>query len=228
MKLLTVHPVIVFASKEEVHEDELIFTHLETGIGRVNSALSLQRYLSSFDFGRIIRNIPLIINVGTCGSSIKLDEGTLVAPSRVINSDFSGDLFEAQSISFNMSILSLLNKEISQFIPDELHIHDFSKDKDAQKASTIYSADVFVNKQNFKADKYNNIIKEAGFFDMEDAALAKVCTNFKVPFMSIKVVSDFADIAFDGWEERANSLRDKLTAAANSYAQLISCYFEDF
>ena len=228
MKLIKVRPLIVFASKEEVREDKLVFNHLETGIGRVNSALSLQRYLSSFDFGRFVRNIPLVVNVGTCGSSLKLDVGTLVAPSRIINLDFSGDLFEEQDILFNPFILGALNKEISQFIPEELRICNFSEYKEHSKVSTIYSSDLFVNKQNFKLDIYNRITKEAGFFDMESASLAKVCTDFKVPFMSIKAVSDFADIFCDNWEERANFLRDKLTAVANTYSQLISSYFEDF
>ena len=225
MRLLQLQPVIFFASREEANQCDLEFDSVETGIGRVNASLKTHQYLSNYSFGRVAKKVPLIINVGTCGSAIQIPEGSLVMPSDAISFDFSGKSFERTKIGTNDQTLSFFKRDITSFVDEDLHTFDATS---IGKPNTLFTSDVFVNKDNFRAKTLARINRTASFYDMEASAIAKVCEQFHVPFISIKIISDFGDIDCDGWEERANKLKDKLTRAANSYATLIQCYFNDF
>ena len=151
---------------------------LYTGVGKVNATLKLTR-----KFGKFGSYIPydLVINYGTAGSR-KIKKKQLVDCTKFVQRDMdvTGLGFMRGQTPFEDKIPIILDFDHVEFNPI------------GRKAS-CGSGDNFVED---KTNYYGEVV------DMEAYALAKVCYNYDVPFISFKYITDGADEqAHEDWEK---------------------------
>lgn len=154
--------------------------YLYTGIGKVNSAIALMKYLSQSKCNELV-----VINIGTCGSSI-YNVGEIISVLGCCE-------YGSQFISQNLDLL-----DISTEVP-------FCKKKDY-----ILSSDFFVTSQIIESNDFCDFKSKYHNFDMELAALAKVCKVYDLPLASFKVISDNLMSTVSEWEEVLKDLSPKL------------------
>ena len=124
-----------------------------------------------------------MINYGTAGSR-KYKKGELIDCTRFIQRDMdvTGLGFQKGETPFEKEP-SIVIESKSKFNPIGIN-------------ATCGTGDNFVED---RTNYYGEVV------DMEAYALAKVCHNFDVPFISFKYISDGADInANDDWEENVS------------------------
>ena len=149
---------------------------LYTGVGKVNATLKLTQ-----KFGKFGSHIPydLVINYGTAGSQHwKYNKGDLVDCTRFVQRDMdvSGLGFKLGQTPFEEDIPIILQSD-SEFNP-------------IGKKALCGSGDSFVQDKTM-----------GDVVDMEAYALAKVCYNYGIPFISFKYITDGADEqAHEDWE----------------------------
>lgn len=169
----------------------------ESGIGKVNAAISAQRLIDIF-------NVGYLINSGVAGCLTKeLSTCDAVIGKELTYHDFTP-----------LDILDRNSPYTSRFKADEKLIMIAEKACDELIAGgekfkyitgNIVSGDCFVNDGN----KAKSLREEFGAFctEMEGAAIAHVAVVNKVPFAVIRTASDFADenadISFDELEKTA-------------------------
>ena len=151
---------------------------LYTGVGKVNATLKLTR-----KFGKFGSYIPydLVINYGTAGSR-KIKKKQLVDCTKFVQRDMdvTGLGFMRGQTPFEYKIPIILDFDHVEFNPI------------GRKAS-CGSGDNFVED---KTNYYGEVV------DMEAYALAKVCYNYDVPFISFKYITDGADEqSHEDWEK---------------------------
>ena len=176
---MKVNPLYVVALKEEVNTEFIDkFDVLITGVGKVNAAYELTRYLAENK-----KMYNLVINFGTAGSNY-LDPGTFVDCTRFYEKDM-----DCLPLGFE-PFQTPFEKEI---------IIDFSLESifnPLNKNLSCYTGDKFVTED----------LDYQGIFDMEAYALAKVCKSFQLPFISFKYISDGANSdSSDDWTENISS-----------------------
>ena len=156
---------------------------LFTGVGKVNAAHILTRYLMSHP------EIKTVINYGTCGGVHGVKKGQIVKVSKFIQGDmYCGDLTDGPGITYgdDVAISGAIN-----FGTDDA----ICRTQD-QFVDDISSLDML---QHLLDGNRFNIV------DMEAYALAKVCAYMDKDFICYKYVSDDADDdASDEWEENVS------------------------
>ena len=171
--------LIVCALEQETQEelndwepfaDDPVWDILYTGVGKVNATLKLTQRLQ---INRTLPPMPkLVINYGTAGSqSRRYSKGDLVDCTRFVQRDMdvTGLGFKLGQTPFEEDIPIILQSE-SEFNP-------------IGKNALCGSGDSFVDGDV----EFGNIV------DMEAYALAKVCRNYDVPFISFKYITDNAN-----------------------------------
>ena len=160
--------LICAAMKEEVKE---ILKHphkdvdvLLTGIGKVNAAAQLAKYLSK-------HQVKAIYNLGFAGASSHFNVSDVIVIEKALYHDFDLTLFgyqKGQVPGFEPS-----------FVSDPSLFTNITSWKNI-KSSTLYTGDYFMTET-----------KEIPFVvDMEGAALYQTAKIFNIPIISVKVVSD--------------------------------------
>ena len=152
---------LVAALNEEVHESLSQYKPLITGIGSVNAALSLERYLSCLSPSE--RSDLVILNIGTAGSFKR--------EFRYVN---ICDRFYSAPI--------LINTETNISENDSFVFGDYG--------SSIITVPFVVPGKTFMNSIGWSMLNDFDFFDMESYALAAVCNYYKVGFFAMKVTSD--------------------------------------
>ncbi len=89
------------------------------------------------------------------------------------------------------SIASLLDKGVNMVIGDK-NAWDFGITKPALVSGDIASGDQFVNDE-VKRQSIINELPDIQCVEMEGAAVAQACFEFKIPFSVIRIISDTAD-----------------------------------
>lgn len=151
---------------------------LYTGVGKVNATLKLTQ-----KFGKFGSHIPydLVINYGTAGSQVqKYVKGDLVDCTQFVQRDMdvSGLGFKPGQTPFEEDVPTILHSN-SAFNP----IRDYA---------VCGTGDSFVQEKT--------VVDVQSIVDMEAYALAKVCSHYKVPFISFKYITDDANVtAGDDW-----------------------------
>lgn len=185
----TANTLVVMALENESHglfEDHNIPV-LYTGVGKINAAYHLTKALANH---RLSENkIELVLNLGTAGSR-KFSRGSLVLCTKFFQHDI------------NLSALGFKRGETpyETTIPMILeHNH-------------MLKRDIFIGTcgtgDSFAAP---DIKVECDVADMEAYALAKVCWLEKVPFMSIKYITNGPDgKAGSDWESALEDGAKKL------------------
>lgn len=160
--------LICAAMHEEVSE---ILKHphpgvdvLITGIGKVNAAAQLSKYLAT-------HQVKSIYNLGFAGASSHFQVSDVIAIEKAIYHDFDLSLFgyeKGQVPGFKPFFLS-----------DPMMLNNIFQWHNV-KVSTLYTGDYFMTETK----------KTPFVVDMEGAALYQTAKMFNIPIISIKVISD--------------------------------------
>ena len=181
------HYLFVAALKEEIDFSFLNglknVSNLYTGVGKTNSAINLLRHL--YEDNNIDLNSIHIINVGTCGSS-KYNIGDIISVTKC--QEFGADFV---STSFKLDKIFIMS-------PVEYY------------KGSVLSSDFFISADIIQGSIFNNIANEYNCFDMEVAALARVCNNIGIKFSSFKIVSDRLNSGISDWQKVLSSLSPQL------------------
>lgn len=165
--------VFVFAMQDErasvtTYHDEVItegdFYYLKTGIGKVNAASSLTKFLEKY-------HVDQIINIGLAGSVSNHEVLDVVIIKEAYFHDVDATLFGYPK--YQVPGMPLAYESDPQLL-------ETCKKITFQSIDTLFTGDQFITeKMTFE-----------GVVDMEGAALYQVAYLYKKPIVSIKVISD--------------------------------------
>lgn len=148
---------------DEVVSDGNVY-YLKTGIGKVNAASSLTKFLENHD-------IDQIINIGLAGSVSNHDVMDIVIIKQAYFHDVDATLFGYPK--YQVPGMPLSYESDSKLL-------EICKKASFQSMDTLYTGDQFITQK----------MPFEGVVDMEGAALYQVAYLYHKPIVSIKVVSD--------------------------------------
>ncbi len=147
--------------KEKNPNHDLIIT----GIGKVNAAATLSAYLST-------HHVDGIVNLGFAGATQPYQIGDLVIIDKASYHDFDLTMFGYEKGQVpGMPSQFHSDHQLIQFLSSRIH---------STKTGHLFTGDVFMTE----------IKPESFIVDMEGAALYHVAHIFKIPIISVKVISD--------------------------------------
>lgn len=149
--------------QDEVISDGNVY-YLKTGIGKVNAASSLTRFLENHD-------IDQIINIGLAGSVSNHDVLDVVIMKQAYFHDVDATLFGYPK--YQVPGMPITYESDSLLL-------ETCKKITFQSMDTLYTGDQFITQK----------MPFEGVVDMEGAALYQVAYLYHKPIVSIKVVSD--------------------------------------
>ena len=177
--------IIVSALEVETQGQLEDYRVLHTGVGKVNAAKELTKVLQKAHLYYLPPMPKLVINYGTAGSK-NLSIGELVDCTKFIQRDM------------NITQLGFYEGQTPFESPNTMIVLSTSKFNPTDKRIVCGSGDSFVD----------DIKKESPYvqvFDMEAYALAKVCRDYDVPFISFKYITDNVDEhSAKDWEENCS------------------------
>lgn len=197
----------------------------ESGIGKVNAALSAQRLIDIF-------KVEYLVNSGVAGCLTKeLSTCDAVIAKELVYHDFTPlDILDRNSPYTSRFKADEKLIDIAKSACDEL-ISDGEKFK--YIVGNIVSGDCFVN----DGEKARSLRENFGAYctEMEGAAIAHTAIVNKIPFAVIRTASDFADenadISFDALEKiaakRASFIVSKMLGAIPGKAEIVKAGAED-
>ena len=168
--------LIVCALEVETQGQLEDYDVLYTGVGKVNATYKLTTH-----FGKYGSYIPydLVINYGTAGSR-KIKKKTLVDCTKFVQRDM------------DVTGLGFMRGETPFEKEPPLMLETKSDFNPIGRNATCGTGDCFVED---KSQYYGEVV------DMEAYALANVCYNYDIPFISFKYITDGADEqAHEDWE----------------------------
>ena len=153
---------------------------LYTGVGKVNATYALTKRLSWEGSINYESRKTLVVNYGTAGSR-KIKKGQLVDCTKFIQRDM------------DVTGLGFMRGETPFEKEPPLMLESKSDFNPIGRNATCGTGDCFVED---KSQYYGEVV------DMEAYALAKVCHNYEIPFISFKYITDGADEqAHEDWEK---------------------------
>lgn len=172
------HYLFVAALKEEIDfsflEKVENVSFLYTGVGKTNSAINLLKYL--YENKDIDLKKLHVVNVGTCGSS-KYEIGDVISVTccQEFGSGFVSTCYELNDLSPTIPLACFRD--------------------------SVLSGDFFISTKTLNENTFADFTVEYKCFDMELAALARVCKVMNVKISSFKIVSDTLKSDISDWEE---------------------------
>ncbi|MDO5015042.1 MAG: 5'-methylthioadenosine/S-adenosylhomocysteine nucleosidase [Clostridia bacterium] len=155
----------------EIDEKEIFILQCE--IGKVRASAATVYLLNKF-------NVDIIINTGLAGSPLsKIKRGAVCAGSKYVEADF-----DLTALNYKLGEKS----DKTYFNLADKNLLKIAKEKCNLPIGIFASGDFFLNdekKAEFLSREFNLSV-----FDMESAAVADVCKIFKIPFISIRKISD--------------------------------------
>lgn len=147
--------------QDSIYKNDLIIT----GIGKTNAAMKLTEYLSQHD-------VDYIVNIGFAGGNIAYEVNDVVIVNHASYHDFDLRLFgykkgQVPGYPEIFSSNSYLLDKINNALPHA-------------KMGHLYTGDYFMTDR----------VDEPAVFDMEGTSLYQVAWHFKVPIISVKLISD--------------------------------------
>ncbi|MBQ7288393.1 MAG: 5'-methylthioadenosine/S-adenosylhomocysteine nucleosidase [Clostridia bacterium] len=166
-------PAVRYILSGEERKMEIIAVYC--GIGKVNAA-TLSTYLCA------VENVNLMVNCGLSGGLSGVCVGEIVVGTGFVEHDF-----DLTAIGYAPGEKP---GQVSFYEPDVRLTKDFQT-KYPCKAGVMVSGDSFVSDSR----KAETLVRRWNAFccDMETAAIASVCHDFSVPYISIRRISDGAD-----------------------------------
>ena len=171
--------LIVSALEAETRGELDGYRLIHTGVGKVNATIELTKVLQKAHLNYLPPMPKLVVNYGTAGSR-KIKKKTLVDCTKFIQRDMdvTGLGFQRGETPFE--------SELPVVLETQSPINPIGRN------ATCGTGDCFVED---KSQYYGEVV------DMEAYALAKVCLQYDVPFISFKYITDGADdTAHDDWE----------------------------
>jgi len=177
---------------------------LQSGIGKVNAAMATTILIERFQ-------PTVVINTGSAGGFDKeLQVGDIVISREVVHHDvdvtgFNYEVGQVPGMPVTYQAATPLVKQVQQIL-DNNHVHS--------KIGLIGTGDIFMN----NPERIHSVLKQFPNMlaaEMEGAAIAQVCHQYKVPFVIIRALSDIAGV------ESSISFNEFLTVAAKNAAHLI-------
>ncbi len=167
------------------------------GIGKVNAAVAATMLLQE--------GVDIVVNFGLSGGIDGVNRGETIIASRFLEHDF------------NLTALGYAvgEKPGQQYIydADERLVKHFSEMYKGIKTGTVVTGDSFVSDP-----KVRDMLKDtfgAIACDMETAAIAYCCHAMKVPFVSLRRISD------DAGESATDDYRDMNNLVDSSLMQIV-------
>ena len=157
-------PLIVCALEAETQDQLKEYDVLYTGVGKVNATIRLMERLGGIFLSREGALLPsVVINYGTAGSR-KIKKKTLVDCTKFIQRDM------------DVTGLGFMRGETPFEKEPPLMLESKSDFNPIGRNATCGTGDCFVED---KSQYYGEVV------DMEAYALAKVCHNYDIPFISV-------------------------------------------
>lgn len=174
--------------------------HVESGIGEVSAALAVSTLFFEY-------NINIVYNFGLCGSLSKnLSVSDICLVDKIVPFQFSLNSADKKRQG------KLPNKD-TPYIDTSILFPEYLKTSIHMPRVCIASGDVFVADPLLK----NNILQafNCDICDMESYGIFMACSQFKIPCVIIKCVSDSAD-------EKANDDFDnKISNSVTEYVDIL-------
>lgn len=146
----------------------------QTGIGKINSSMSMTDILTSYS------EVDVVVNFGSCGN---------------LKNHKVGEVIEVGEVYNNIDVRPFAEYGCT---PESSHCELKLSDSGIKCFTTDQ---IYDNTRTDYAQKYLDMIDKCDIVDMECYSLAYVCKKYGVDFKSYKWVSDDGDI--DKWEENA-------------------------
>ena len=177
--------LIVSALKQETNGQLKGYRVLHTGVGKVNATMELTKVLQKAHLHYLPPMPKLVINYGTAGSR-DLPIGELVDCTKFVQRDM------------NITQLGFYAGQTPFESPNNMHVLSTSKFNPIKKRIVCGTGDSFVDDLK-KQSLYVRV------FDMEAYALAKVCRDYDIPFISFKYITDNVNQhSAKDWEENCS------------------------
>ena len=177
--------LIVSALEVETQGQLEDYRVLHTGVGKVNATLELTKVLQKAYLYYLPPMPKLVINYGTAGSR-DLPIGELVDCTKFVQRDM------------NITQLGFYAGQTPFESPNTMHVLSTSKFNPIKKRIVCGTGDSFVDDLK-KQSLYVRV------FDMEAYALAKVCRDYDIPFISFKYITDNVNQhSSKDWEENCS------------------------
>lgn len=171
------NPKLVDEQRKIYINDSVVI--VESGIGKVNSAMITQHIIDKY-------NVDVIINSG-CAGSLTNDLKVLdvIIPPYVTYHDFLPERVMRYSVpdEGNITVDESLRNLFKETVDNMENVHYVE--------TPICSGDCYVTDN----ETAKNILDRTGatVVDMESASIAHVARKNKIPFITIRTISDFAD-----------------------------------
>ena len=171
------------------HNKEVIL--LKSGIGKVNAAMSTTILLHEF-------KPDVVINTGSAGGyDPNLDVGAIIISDEVRHHDVDVTIFDYEMGQVPQMPAAFKSDEhlmkVAQEAVNEIGEHQVG-------VGLVCSGDSFMNDPE-RVEKVRTYFPQMKAVEMEAAAVAQVCYQFKTPFVVIRALSDIAgkesNISFD-------------------------------
>ena len=186
---------------------------VKTGVGKVNAAMAMTKVLDDIWY-----DITEVINVGTAGTISDVKIGDVMISEKAVQYDF--DL-----TPFGRSIGEIPNTNNPLCLNEDL-VKRAQMSIEAYVA-TVVSADQFLHKDDQVERIRNCVDDKMVFVDMEAAALAQVCSEIGVPFISIKGISDIYGQKETNVEQFKKNLKLAARRSAEACVKLLESEVSD-
>ena len=189
MKLLLIMKILfVYAIPEEkieINIPNVEVIYVETGMGKVNAAMKTMRAICEY-------HPDMVINYGSAGT-LNHNIGDIIVCNRFIDRDL-------QKVTVNGVVSEIV------FGTDEAR-HVLTEQRLNERAKVLWgtcnTGDSFITSG---ADIEGDVI------DMESYAMADVCREMGIPFVSVKYVTDVVGKnSVESWQEKLADARHGLT-----------------
>ena len=179
---------------------------VKSGIGKVNAARTTQVLIQNF-------NVECIINVGAAGAiSQSLGIGDILIAESCVQHDFDLTAFGHKK-GYIAGIGDEIKCDLNLVANLKKILNNSSKKNYNVKMGIVSSGDIFCTDENMKnkiRSKFN-----ADVVDMECAAIAQVAYLDKIPFISVRCISDIPN------GNNYSTFDENLQLAASRCAQIL-------
>ena len=182
---------------------------IQSGVGKVNAARTTQILIDNFD-------VECVINAGAAGAiNNSLNIGDVVIAKHVVQHDFDITAFEHNK-GYITGIGDKIKCDLNLISEFENIIKNAKKRAYDIKIGIVASGDIFCTQIEMKNKIYKKF--NADVVDMECASIGQVCYLDKIPFISVRCVSDIPN----GSNE--STFDNNLKLASKRCADLIKDY----
>ena len=182
---------------------------VESGIGKVNAARTTQVLVNKY-------NVDKLINVGAAGAiNNSLNIGDIVIADHVVQHDFDLTAFGHKK-GYISNIGDVINCD-KALIESFRNMLDNTQNKNYNlKMGVVASGDIFCTDEKMK-NKINTKFN-ADVVDMECASIAQVAYLDKIPFISVRCISDIPN------GDNASTFDENLELASTRCAEILEEY----